>query len=126
MKNIILSVIVLPLFSYAQTATLHDIPADQEGSTTISITKGEKKTNSEEFQITEGTATVSGEPELLQKSARASWKTACAEWKKELKELNSANQVLVMNCNQPTCNQTGNSETVCSSQADYKLKIKVK
>lgn len=126
MKKIFISFLLIPFYALAQTATLKDIPADQDGTTTISISKGDKKAAGEEYQITDGVATISGEPEILDKAARASWKAACADWKKELKELNVGNQVLAMNCSKPSCERTGSTETVCSSKAEYKLKIKIK
>lgn len=125
MRKEIIAFMFLPIVAFAQTANIKDIPADQEGTTTISISKGDKKAG-DEYQITEGTATVAGEAELLTKAARTSWKVACSDWKKELKELNSENKILAMNCNQPTCEKNDTAETVCTSRADYKLKVKVK
>ncbi len=127
MRKEVIAFLLLPAaVAFAQTANLKDIPADQEGTTTISITKGDKKLQTEEYQITEGSAVVAGEAELLTKTARSSWKEACAEWKKELKALNVENQVLVMNCNQPSCEKNDRAETTCSSRAEYKLKVKMK
>jgi len=106
----------------AQTAAIKDIPTD--GDTTISISKGKNTQN--EFQITEGTAEIAGEPELMTKAARSSWKTECADWKKEFKDLNKENQILSMSCNNPTCAKNATSETVCTSQGTYKLKTKIR
>lgn len=128
--NIIVSLVAVVSIGFAdqgraQTAHIKDIPADQEGTTTISISKGDKKI-SQEFEITEGSSAVSGEPEVLQKEARNSWKKECADWKKELKELNKENSILMMNCGQPDCAKTGMSETICKSEATYKIKVKMK
>lgn len=108
----------------AQTAAVKDIPAD--GDTTISISKGKNTQN--EFQITDGEADITGEPEILDKAARASWKSECAEWKKELKETNkdTDNKILVMNCNKATCAKNESSQTVCTSKATYKMRTKIR
>ncbi len=112
----------LSVSALAQTAAIKDIPT--EGDTTISISKG-KKTDAE-YQITEGTADIAGEPSLMTKEARSSWKQECADWKKEIKDLNKENQVMHISCNSPNCSKNGTSETVCTSQGTYKLKTKVK
>jgi hypothetical protein len=115
-------ILSLALSAVAQTAAIKDIPT--EGDTTISISKG--KNNQNEYQITDGTAEIAGEPEAMTKAARASWKQECTEWKKEIKEMNKDNQVLALTCNSPTCTKNGTSETVCASQGTYKLKTKVR
>ncbi len=126
MKKIIsIGIGLFSVMALAQTANIKDIPADQEGTTTISITKGDKKTGNE-FEITEGQSSVLGDPEVLLKEARSSWKQACKDWKKELKELNKENSIINMNCGEPSCEKTSMSETICKSEATYKVKVKVK
>lgn len=122
MKTAFIFALCFSVLALAQTAGVKDIPAD--GDTTISITKGKNGQN--EFQITEGTADISGDPEVLTKAARTSWKQACNDWKKELKELNKDNQILSMSCNNPNCAKNATSETVCQSTGTYKLKTKVR
>lgn len=111
--------------SFAQKASINDIPTDQE--TTISIKKGSPSSNSNqaEYQITEGNGEIAGDAELMSKTARESWKKACKEWKEEVKDLNKENQVLILNCNNPICSKTG-GESVCVSTGTYKLKVRVK
>lgn len=104
----------------AQTMGIKDIPAD--GDTTIKIEKGGKTTN--KFEITEGTDTIEGDPAPLLKEARANWKIACTEWKKELKELNKENQVISMSCGTMSC-ATSAMETTCSSTGKNRIKVKV-
>lgn len=124
------SILVLTTFfalaASAQKTAITDIPTDGSEDTTISITKGKKATlNQPLFEITEGTAEIAGEPEVMTKAARTSWKEACAEWKKETKDLNKENQVLVLNCNNPTCAKNETSQTVCTSTGAYKVKTKI-
>ena len=106
----------------AQTASVKDLPL--EGDTTISIGKGRSGVN--EFQITEGTAEISGDPEVLMKQARSSWKRACEDWKKELRELNKENQIISMTCNSPKCTRENSAENLCQSSGVYKVKTRVK
>jgi hypothetical protein len=122
MKMLIVLALAFSFSALAQTAAIKDIPT--EGDTTISISKGKNTQN--EFQITEGTADIAGEPEAMTKAARASWKQECNEWKKEIKDLNKENQVMALSCNSPSCSKNGTSETVCTSQGTYKLKTKVR
>jgi len=112
------------LFSVAmaQTAGVKDIPVD--GDTTISVTKGAVK--SVTYEVTEGSAEISGDPEILVKEARASWKKECADWKKETKELNADSKVLVLNCNSPKCEKSSAGETTCVSTGVYKVRVKMK
>lgn len=124
MKTLSILMMCVSLSAFAQTASIKDIPADAEGETTISISKG--KNGQAEFQITEGTAEISGDPEILMKEARNSWKKECAEWKKEIKELNKENQVLALSCNSAQCSKNNMTETVCMSQGTYKVKTKIK
>jgi len=114
--------LMLSLSAGAQTAAIKDIPAD--GDTTISIQKGSKNTG--EYAITEGRADVAGDPEILSKAARDSWKKECDKWKQELKDLNKENQILAISCNSPVCKKTDASETQCQSEGVYKLKTKIK
>ncbi len=106
----------------AQTAGIKDIPA--EGDTTISITKG--KSAGHDYAIAEGTAEITGDPEVLGKEARASWRKACNEWKQELRDLNKDNHLLALSCNSPKCTKNSITETVCESSGSYKIKTRVK
>ena len=119
----ILELILMAGVSFAQTANIKDIPTDVEGDTTISISKGKKA--GQMYEVTEGTAEIAGDSEIMVKAARTSWKKACDDWKKEIKDLNKDNQVLVMNCNSPKCSKNESSETTCVSNAAYRLKVKV-
>lgn len=112
------------LFSVAmaQSANIKDIPV--EGDTTISVTKGGAK--SVNYEISEGSAEITGDPEILTKEARSSWKKACDDWKKETKELNTENKILVLNCNSPKCDRGSAGETTCTSSGTYKVRVKMK
>ncbi len=122
MKTLSIVMMCLSISAMAQTAAVKDIPAD--GDTTISISKGKNGTN--EYQITEGNAEISGDPEILTKAARDSWKKECESWKKEVKELNKDNQVLALSCNSPQCSKNETSQTLCHSNGTYKVKTKVR
>lgn len=106
----------------AQTTDIRGVPV--ESDTTISITKG--KGGQKDFEIAEGSADISGDPEVLTKAARSSWKQACEEWKKELKELNKENQILALSCNTPKCITNGPTEITCQSKGTYKVRTRVR
>lgn len=132
MKNAIKFLVLIPAFSYSVTAlaqktSLTDIPVDGSQTTTIQIKKGDQTTpeGREVHEILEGNSEVAGDPNPMQKAARESWKKSCDEWKKEVKDLNKDNQVLILDCKSPRCVIESGS-TVCKSEASYKLKVKLK
>lgn len=108
----------------AQSVSIQDVPVDQE-STTIEIKKGKQATTDstkKQYQIMEEVSEVAGEPAPLMKAARENWNKACAEWKKEVKELNAENKILTLNCGKPQC-QTTTMETTCTSDAKSKIRV---
>ncbi|WP_413559023.1 hypothetical protein [Bdellovibrio sp. HCB209] len=122
MKTVLgLFVSLLVSVSFAQSIGVKDIPAD--GDTTISVKKGANADN--KYEITSGEDDVEGDSANLIKEARANWKVACADWKKELKGLNTENKVLAMNCGKMVCSTEG-VESICRSKATYKLRVQVK
>jgi len=97
-----------------------------QGDTAIIIKKNPKEgIDRPDFEIVSGDAEVLGDPESGNKAGYASWKKACDDWKKETRELNKDNQVLVMNCGSPSFTQEGGVYTY-KSQGTYKLKVKMK
>lgn len=114
--------ISLPLSTLAQTAAIRDIPAD--GDTNINISKG--KNNQRNYEITEGHEDISGDPQILSKDARDSWKTACADWKKETKENNKDNQVIALSCGSPVCEKKDATEITCVSNGTSKIKTRIR
>ncbi|HEY8269732.1 MAG TPA: hypothetical protein VIG33_02505 [Pseudobdellovibrionaceae bacterium] len=106
--------------AFAQTMGIKDISTD--GDTTIKIQKGKEE---DKYEITTGTDAIEGDAAPLLKEARANWKTACSEWKKELKELNKENQVISLSCGTMKCSTTA-METTCASEGKNKVRVKVK
>lgn len=113
----------MALTANAQTTSINNIDSAQD--TTISIKKGDSLgAIHRAYELVEGTGDIEGEPNVLQKTARDNWKKACEDWKREIKELNKDNQVLVHNCNSPTC-KSETSGTVCKSTGSYKLRVQI-
>jgi len=124
MKAMMIATLLLgSSMALAQTAAIHDIPADQ--STTIQITKGTVAPTDRDFDIMTSTAEIQGEPNVLTKGARDSWKKACNDWKAEVKDLNKENSILALNCNSPKCASEANG-TTCTSTGSYQLKVKIR
>ncbi len=121
MKFLIIGLSFLSTLALAQTMGIKDIPA--EGDTVIKIEKGAK--TDDKYEISAGVDTIEGEPAPLLKDARANWKVACTEWKKELKDLNKENQVISMSCGTMKCATTA-METTCTSEGKNRIKVKVK
>lgn len=131
MKKLVILLFSLFLISgfeaQSQTADvkIKDIPANAgDEGTTITIGKKGKNSTTSEFQITEGSDELNGDAAPLLKDARNNWKKACEDWKKELKELNSGNQIITMNCGKMDC-VTAAMETTCKSNTTHKIRVKI-
>lgn len=122
MKFLVLFCLIFSVNAFAQKANIKDIPLDKD--TNISISTEPKKTT-KAYEIVDETADIEGEPENLQKDARAAWKKACAEWKSETKELNKENKIISLNCGNPKCESIDTATTVCKSNAKLKVRVKV-
>ncbi len=109
---------------WAQKTSVTEIPMSED--TTISIKKGATATKCEKlYEIVDGTGQVEGEPNVLVKEARASWKQACNQWKKEIKEMNQDSKVIAIDCGKVECSQQGSEGQMCHSEGTYKIKTKV-
>ncbi|MBC7754317.1 MAG: hypothetical protein H7Z71_08775 [Moraxellaceae bacterium] len=93
---------------------------DTYQDTTISIEKG-KKNHYRHYVITDGEHDLSGDKDVVAKSAEINWKKECNEWKKEFRIDNKDNKIISVTCGKMSCVKEG-VETTCSSQAKYKIK----
>ena len=101
------------------------IPTNED--TSITIRKGanrdcDAKPN---YDVVSGTEELASDEEFDDKKALAGWKQACADWKKELKEMNAGNQILVASCGTKSKTKEG-GKTIFKSTASYKLKVRIK
>lgn len=120
MRLLVLSLFLFPVYSFSQVGVRVDAGVKED--TTIEVKKG--VTGAARFEITEGSVDVDGDASPLLQEARKNWKTACADWKAELKELNKSNQIIVMNCGSMSCSTVA-MESTCKSKATYKIKVPV-
>lgn len=125
MKKILGLILLLPLMVWAQKVGVQVDHVDANENTTIEIRKGEHPKNEKQYEITEGSEEIAGDASPLLQDARKNWKAACAEWKKEFKELNKDNQVLSLSCGSMTC-ATVTMESTCKSQGKHKLRVQVR
>jgi hypothetical protein len=88
--------------------------------TTISIEKG-KKSNYKHYAISEGEHDLTGDKDVVAKSAEFNWKRECNEWKKEFRADNKDNKIISVTCGKMSCSKEG-VETTCTSMARYKIK----
>lgn len=121
MKFLVFCLSFVSVYALAQSLGIKDIPAD--GDTTIKIQKNIRE--GDKYEITAGTDVVEGEAAPLLKEARSNWKTACADWKKELRDLNKENQIISMSCGTMKCATTA-METTCTSEGKNRIKVKIK
>lgn len=95
-----------------------------EGDSTITIRKGER-INDPDFKIESGTEEISGEPVAGLKESYDSWKKACNDWKKEMREMNGAS-LLTVSCGAPRVQRDSSSRTTQSSMGNYKIKVRIR
>lgn len=127
MKSTILILALLSPLAFAQTVNVKDIDAGQEGSTTIKIEKNKPddiKKSEVQWEVTDGQADLEGDSGATNKDAKANWKTACNDWKKEIRQDNKDSKVLSINCGSVTCSGDAGNK-VCSSKATYKIKTRL-
>lgn len=121
MKILLMFTLVLPAFAFAQV----DLNELQEGTTTIEVTKGKKAEETKPtWEVHEGQADIEGESSATNKEAKAAWKKACEDWKKEFRADNKDNKILSMSCGTSTCDGEVGQKT-CVSKASYKVKTRV-
>lgn len=120
MKKLILILFLAATGAHAQSVDVKDVSAHDD--TTIEIRKGHRGTD--KWKITEGQDDIEGDAAPLIQTARANWKTACAEWKREVKELNQENSVIALNCGRMSC-KSENMENTCRSTGKYKIKVRI-
>lgn len=121
MKMTLLVALLIGSNVFAQSMNVKDISTDDD--TTIEIRKG-KKTDAQ-YEIVSGSEDISGDPAPLLKEARENWKKACADWKKETKEMNSDNKVITLNCGKMDCSTVA-MESSCKSTGTHKIRVQVK
>ena len=134
-ESLFLSVIVafglaLPLGFAASkdpTVNVKDLSVGNGRQTSITIRKGKPAPSQRpEFSVLKDTQEVEGDPSVSEKEARANWKSACAEWKTETKELNKKNEVLTLDCGRPTLSRGESGQKSYTSNAKYQIKVRMR
>lgn len=118
------SLIVLSTGSFATAEEEIGLKVDKintSSDTTISIKKGSSQTNQKKWILTQGEEDITGDKDVVLKSAEKNWKKACQEWKTEFKEFNKDNKIISLNCGKMTCSKEG-VESTCTSKAIHKVK----
>lgn len=106
-----------------QSAVVLDNTPSHDGSA-VMIEKG-KIPQWNEYQIIDGQDEIFGTPEYDRTRAYSSWKSACADWKKSMKEMNTDRQLLTLNCSSPAQSREGELITYKSSGV-YKMRVQLK
>ncbi len=128
MKALLMSMILVSSVAWAQTVDVKDVSADTDGETTTTIeikkAKAGMMKSDNTWEITDGTADLEGDAGATNKDAKAKWKKACDDWKKEFRQDNNENKILSLNCGTATCGGDVGNKT-CTSKASYKIKTRV-
>lgn len=117
--------------SFSDDSIVTGVPVDSKDHTqgAILIQKNPKFIQPNDFEIVSGSDEVMGDPSAGHKDAYASWKTACADWKKDLRESNKENSIVTLNCGSPK--QEAQKDVsigtyVYKSTGTYKIKVRVR
>ncbi len=101
------------------------IPVDpSSGDTTISVRKGDRPLEPD-YRVDSGTEEISGDPVAGQDGSYESWKKACADWKKDMREMNGKS-LITLSCGTPHASRDKSMLVTQSSTGTYKLKIRVR
>lgn len=121
MKQVLLTVVfAFAIQGFAAEVGVKVNKIDTNEDTTISIEKG-KKSHYKHYVMSEGEHDLSGDKDVVAKSAEINWRKECNEWKKEFRADNKDNKIISITCGKMSCSKEG-VETTCSSQAKYKIK----
>ena len=110
--------------SFAETTISESVKASDQ-DTSIVIKKG-KSAEDAEYEIISDTAEITGDPSSVDKNAYNSWKEARDQWKKDLRDSNKNNEVLAMDCSQPTAVPDKDSITIYRATCKYKIKVRMR
>jgi hypothetical protein len=121
MNKILLSIVLaFSIHGFAAEVGVKVNKIDSNEDTTISIEKG-KKNNFKHYAISEGEHDLTGDKDVVAKSAELNWKQACKDWKQEFRTDNKDNKIISITCGKMSCSKEG-VETTCTSMAKYKVK----
>lgn len=124
MKTASALIFLVSSWALAQTVDVKGVETGSQDSTTIEIRKGEKAKTNLEWEVHDGTSEIAGDPQSGTKEARAAWRRACDEWKKDFRSDNKENRIINVTCGTPTCGGDATNKT-CTSTASYKVKTKI-
>jgi hypothetical protein len=111
-------------FAFAAFAPLCLLPfAGLAEDRTLTIQHGEIR--QPDYQVESGTEELASEPVAGLKESYDSWKKACADWKKEMREMNGSS-LISLSCGKPKATRDSSSRVTQESVATYKIKVKVR
>lgn len=120
-KLLVVLALVMAGSVYAEEVGVKVDKVDASQDTTISIQKGKSGVAKKVYKIVNGEQDISGDKDVTLKAAQINWKAECKEWKKEFREDNKDNRILVISCGRMQCSKEG-VESECSSTGSYKIK----
>lgn len=113
------------------TAIIQRVSNPSEGNSSVLVETTKNARIRPDFQILEGEEEIAGDPTAGTREALKSWKDACAEWKKELKENNKERgAVLLSNCGRAKFAKdetmgAGSGVYIYTSQGKYKIRVRI-
>lgn len=120
-KKFIPLAILIATYAQAENIGVEVNSIKTDADTTISIKKGDSGSK-KKYTISEGEDDISGDKDVLKKTAEKNWRKACDSWKSELKENNKENRIISSSCGVMNCSKEG-VESSCTSKATYKVRV---
>lgn len=116
---------LLPFAASAEKTGVKVTDIEGKDDTSIVIKKGPVTDQCVQYEILSGSEEVFGMAEYDRSKAYTSWKTACEDWKKGMREMNKGNQLLSLNCNSPKATKEDERFTF-QSAGTYKMRLKMR
>jgi len=79
-----------------------------------------------DYEVIEDSEEIVGDPVAGTKASYESWKNACKDWKKEVRDNNVGSQVISLNCGVAKMEKDGTGSGVYTYKSTGKYRIRVK
>jgi hypothetical protein len=130
---LIFGLAVLPAFAQTEVKVKSQLPDSNDEDSAIVIRRQRIKdtnelTNAKKYQIVRETVEIEGDDEVTDAGALSSWKAACENWKKEIRELNNSpeNRLVNINCGKRQKRQADMGKKVYHSEATFTARVQIR
>ena len=119
--------LILSFSAFAETTIKEKMPDSNSDSSVLIERKVNPKIHND-YEVVSEEQEIAGDPTAGTKEAYQAWKTACADWKKEVKENNAGNQIITLSCGTAAMikDETGSGVYTYRSNGKSKIRVRLK